>query len=328
MPCDRWILFDLTMIVRTTPALIQSRVRRARPASPLEYPLRGPIRRDSSGEAGSVTPFQSLAGERQQLAAGRADLDVGAHGGADAAVEAGRPPAVVLLELGERVLPVVPQPLLVEARVEVIPGQYLVGVAFPRRVPVEIDAVQRGLGRADPTLEREVLAPAVESPTVAPYLLDHGADATIAAREQALDEGRLAVVVPHADVATERAIRIDGGAQLRQPAVHCGRTGLRRPLERRVRLGHESADRHGASDVATTGRLASGADHVVGHVGDLEDVLVGLGRQSAHEVQLHLTPPVRVRGGERADQVVLGGDLVDHPAEALRATFGREREPG
>src|SRR5881396_2965887 len=41
MPCDRWILFDLPMIVRTTPALIQSRVRPARPASPPECPARG-----------------------------------------------------------------------------------------------------------------------------------------------------------------------------------------------------------------------------------------------------------------------------------------------
>src|SRR6266542_4601262 len=96
---------------------------------------------DSPSSVDASAPH-SLAGERQQLAAGRADLDVGAHRGADAAVEAGRPPAVVLLELGERVLPVVPQPLLVQAGVEVIPGQYLVGVAFLRRVPVEVDVLQ------------------------------------------------------------------------------------------------------------------------------------------------------------------------------------------
>ena len=45
---------------------------------------------------------------------------------ADAAVEAGDPAAVVELALGERVLPVRPEPLLVEPGVEVVPGQHLV----------------------------------------------------------------------------------------------------------------------------------------------------------------------------------------------------------
>src|SRR5215468_10164827 len=106
------------------------------------------------------TPFISHGGlssrrERQQGPAGRADLDVGTHRGAHAAVEAGRPPAVVLLELGERVLPVVPEPLLVQPRVEVVPGQHLVGIPLTRRVPVEVDP-RRNAGPR-PALEREVL---------------------------------------------------------------------------------------------------------------------------------------------------------------------------
>src|SRR5215475_15940229 len=64
-------------------------------------------------------------GEREQGAAGRADLDLGAHARADAAVVARRPPAVVQLLLGERLLPVGPQPLAVQPGVQVVPREHL-----------------------------------------------------------------------------------------------------------------------------------------------------------------------------------------------------------
>src|SRR3954447_2571437 len=98
-------------------------------------------------------------GEREQLLAGGADLDLGVHRRADAAVEARGPAAVVLLELGRRVLPVLPQPVLVEAGVEVIPREDLQLVALADGVPVEIDAEARQLGRGglDPAPVGEVL---------------------------------------------------------------------------------------------------------------------------------------------------------------------------
>ena len=57
-------------------------------------------------------------------------------------------------------------------------------------------------------------------------------------------------------------------------------------------------------------------------------VLVGLGGQAAHEVELHVPPAVGVRGDDGTDEVLLGHHLVDHPADTLRAALGREREPG
>src|SRR5436309_3028349 len=63
--------------------------------------------------------------EREQLLTGRPDLDLGVHGRADAAIEARSPAAVLDLGLVERVLPVLPEPVLVQARVEVVPGQDL-----------------------------------------------------------------------------------------------------------------------------------------------------------------------------------------------------------
>ena len=95
-----------------------------------------------------------------------------------------------------------------------------------------------------------------------------------------------------------------------------------------MRLGHETADGDGAADVVLAGDLAALGDDVDGHVADLQDVLVGLGGQAAHEVQLHLAPAVAVGGGDGTDQVLLGDHLVDDLAHALAAALGGEGETG
>ncbi len=100
------------------------------------------------------------------------------------------------------------------------------------------------------------------------------------------------------------------------------------PLERRVRLRHEPADRHRAADVAGAGDVATGLDHLRRELGDLQHVLIGLRRQPAHEVELDLAPAGAVRGRDGPDQVLFADHLVDHAPQALGATLGREREAG
>src|SRR5664280_3915385 len=95
-----------------------------------------------------------------------------------------------------------------------------------------------------------------------------------------------------------------------------------------MRFGDEPADRDGATDVTPAGDLSTGLDDPPGEVGDLKHVLVGLGGQAAHEVQLHLPPAGRVGRGDGVDQVVLADHLVDDLANALRAALGRERQAG
>src|SRR5262249_61575709 len=112
-----------------------------------------------------------------------------------AAIEAGRPAAVVLLELAERVLPVVPEPLLVQPGVEVVPGQHLVGVPLTRGVPADVHPGQ--LSGAQPAIVGEVLRPAVEPPAVLPYRLDHRADPAVAAGQQSLAERPRTAAVAH-----------------------------------------------------------------------------------------------------------------------------------
>src|SRR5689334_8908187 len=74
--------------------------------------------------------------KRQQLLAGRADLYGRVHLRTHPAVEAGRPAAVLDLRLVEGVLPVLPQPVLVETRVQVVPGKDLLVGALAGGVPV------------------------------------------------------------------------------------------------------------------------------------------------------------------------------------------------
>ena len=267
--------------------------------------------------------------QREQGAAGWADLDCGAHLWADAAVEARRPSAVVHLDLSQSVLPVLPEPVAVQPSVEVIPGQDFGVLALAGRVPVEVDDVagQCRRRRGDPAVVGEVLAPPVEAAAVLPGRADDPANSAIAAGEQSFDLAGLAVVVAEPDRPGVPAVAADGFAQLGQPGVNGLVVALRRPLERRVRLGHERADRHRAPDVAMSGDLAPSVDDLLGQVGNREHVLVGLGGQPAHEVELHLPPAVAVRRRDRAQQVVLADHLVDDPSHPLGAAFGGEGQP-
>jgi hypothetical protein len=160
-----------------------------------------------------------VAGSRAR-ATGRAHLDLGAHLGADPAVETAAPPAVGDLVLGKGVLPVVPQPVAVQPRVDVVPGQDLDPVPLPCREPVhgQRRALEDRLGGPHPTLEGEVLTPPVEPAALPPHRLDDCPNATVAAREQALDDSRLAVVVAEADGGGIPAVGADRVAQRRRRA--------------------------------------------------------------------------------------------------------------
>ena len=135
-------------------------------------------------------------------------------------------------------------------------------------------------------------------------------------------------MVSHADGATKASVGANGLLEQCQTFVDDLCRGLGRPLERGVRFGDEPADADRAPDVLASRGLATGLDDVHGHVLDPQDVLVGLGGQPTHEVQLHLTPSVAEGRGHGVDEVLLGDLLVDDPAHPFRAALGSEGEPG
>ena len=209
-----------------------------------------------------------------------------------------------------------------------VPGQNLVLLALPGGVPGDIHRLvrQSRLCATHPALVAEVLAPAVEPGAISPCGLDDSANATVTAGKQPFDDAGLAVVVAKPDgrcVAPVGPNRLPEDPQAR---IRLLGAELRAPLERGVRLGHEPADRHRAADVTLAADPAPGLDDPLGKVGDLQHVLVGLGGQATHEVELHVAPAGRVGGSDGVDQVILGDHLVDHPAQALGAALGSERQ--
>src|SRR5690606_8377867 len=120
-------------------------------------------------------------GQRQQLPTSRADLNLSVHTRAHPTGEARCPAAIALLDLGQRRLPVLPQPVLVEPGVEVVPWQHLRLPALPSRVPIQVHAVGRQhlRGGVHPTLEGEILTPTVEPATGLPHPPDHRTHPTV-----------------------------------------------------------------------------------------------------------------------------------------------------
>src|SRR5690606_20679050 len=144
------------------------------------------------------------------------------------AVVAGGPAAV--LELGltvHRVAVVLPQPVLLQTGVEVVPGEHLVLVALPR-VPGDVHA-RLGAG-TPPGLDVEALVPPVEAGPQLEGALDGRRHAAVAAGQQALDDAGQRVVVAQVD----RPVAGDAGPDQTQLARQLLGGVLGAPLERGV----------------------------------------------------------------------------------------------
>ena len=120
------------------------------------------------------------------------------------------------------------------------------------------------------------------------------------------------------------------GTQQADAAMGLFGRNLSVPLKRRLGFRHEKRTRNGNFHAAPSFRRRCLFRAVVGSLGQTRNafyVLVGLGRQSNHEVELATTPT----GGEsrvyRAEQIVFSHALVNDIAQALSARLGGKRQP-
>ena len=101
------------------------------------------------------------------------------------------------------------------------------------------------------------------------------------------------------------------------------------PLEGRVALGDEHGDRERDLHLAPApppDDLAPDGEHALGRLDYGQDVLVRLGGQSHHEVELELAPAVLEGVSRRRLEVLLGDVLVDDIPQTLRARLRSEGE--
>src|SRR5450631_3287831 len=148
----------------------------------------------------------------------RAHLDFRAHSRTSPALVTRSPAAIFHLAraLGRNgVLPVLPQPVAVKPRVQVIPREHLAVITFARSIPCKVHRLpgQGLLSGPLPALEREVLAPPVEPCPVPPRRQDHAAHPAVAPGQQALDHPGLAVVVAEADRLGKAAVGAQRSAE-------------------------------------------------------------------------------------------------------------------
>ena len=208
---------------------------------------------------------------------------------------------------------------VVEAHVDVVPREArrhgdraeVLGAVDP-----EVDE------RLLPQIELQPLIPRVEARAVLPRALEHVAEGAIAAREDALQHARRRVVRAQ----RHRAVRPGGVLEDPLLARHLVEAVHRAPLKGRVRLGHVDAHAHSDLGAALRGPLAD-LHRAHARLDDAANVVVVLGGQADHEVELHLGPPAREHALRRLEELLLGNVLVHDVAHALRSSLRREGEP-
>ena len=252
---------------------------------------------------------------------------------ADAAAAAAIEGAVRHHHRGKGPLQVFGQPALVDAGIQVIPRQRLgaeglqIGVAQgPGSGPVA--HLQRPVAAAEPlglngtgpggmgAVDR--FKPGIHARSGPPGRLQHRRQAPVAPADEIFHRRKARI----GDIALDALERAQLPAQqlLAPPEL---RRGNAVPLERRVGLGREVADREvQLQPPQVAALLLQGA----AGVGDADHIGVGFTGQADHEIELHLAVAVLHGGADAPQQLRVGQPLVDDVAQALGAGFRGEGE--
>ena len=227
------------------------------------------------------------------------------------------------------------QPALVDAGIDVVPGQGLgaeglqVGLAqgqgcrpFAQLMgPVAPPQAGR-LDRPGPggvgAIRR--LKPGIKAGTGPPGGLDHRRQTPVAPADKVL-HGREAHI---AHVGFDAAQGPQGGPEQGLAPAKFGRADAV-PLEGGVGLGREIADREIQLQTAQIGAIAL---QIAAGFGNAEHVGVGLTGQADHEIELDFAVAVLHRRANAAQQLPIGEPLVNDVAQALAAGLRRKGEAG
>ena len=95
-----------------------------------------------------------------------------------------------------------------------------------------------------------------------------------------------------------------------------------------MRLGHEPTNGDRAANIFAPGSGSTSRNDVGRHVVNPQHVLVSLRGQTAHEIQLDLTPPVSEGRSNCTNEIFLGHLLIDNPTHSLGSAFRSEGQTG
>ena len=177
-----------------------------------------------------------------------------------------------------------------------------------------------------PDIHAEEVCPGVKERTVLIGILNYLPESPITAGKDTLEHGSVGLMPHVAD-----ALLVLHGANFIFHDLSPGKIILlpvhRRPLEGCERLRHEEGGRDGDLAFAVAfglGDLVVIVADCLGQMGDALHVVLRLGRQSQHKVELDLVPAaVESRRGPLHD-ILFRDALVDDIAEPLRAGLRRE----
>ena len=115
----------------------------------------------------------------------------------------------------------------------------------------------------------------------------------------------------------------DGGAQQVHPAQVFLQGDLGLPLEGALGLGDEAGGGDGDlhAPVLVFGVHPPAVEDLVGHLGDAQDVLVRLGGQAQHVIELHRVPAAGKGDGAGVQHVLVGDVFVHRVPQALAAAL-------
>src|SRR5262249_52992644 len=163
-------------------------------------------------------------------------------------------------------------------------------------------------------------APPARPPPAPPRALNPPRHTAVAARQDALQQAALDIVLldlNRADLAALAHV-VSGPAQVlaRLHAV---------PLIRRVRLGHKVRHRRRHLAIAP-GHLATDAGDLLRHVDDPVEIDLALAGQAAHEIELDALPAILERFAAANVEILILDLLADLFAHVVAGHFRRQRQ--
>ena len=212
------------------------------------------------------------------------------------------------------------EPIL-QPHVDVGPGQ---GGAERERAQVAAAVDPEVLESLLPDIEFELVVPGVEVRPAAIGPLQHVGERPVPAGEDALEHAGVGLV----GAELHGAVRTGGVAEDLLLPGDLGERVHRGPLKGRVRLGHVGGDAHRHLGGAAAGGALAHRHRARAGLHDAAHVVVGLGGQADHEVELHLPPAAGKDALGRLVELLLGDVLVHHVAHPRCARLRSEGEPG